>query len=632
MVKNKKYRLEIKQPRLAAGIIFFTAKACGLPPAVNVWGVELKKILETLLRLITYQPDFDREGFILRENEYDRQSVPERRDGGQKSPGGPEGGGRNGGGEGSGRRTPRRAARPRRKDEPAGEAEPGRVHSRLDENRRAVERIYGLPANKDVILREFSLGTDPPLRAFMVFIDGLADRKSQYRLLENLMIHCRILRPGDVMSASRIMTSLLPGSQVKNLDSFEKIADAVNYGDTAFFFEGSDSALVVETKGWEARTVDRPETEQTITGPQEAFVENLRANIALIRKIIRSSDLYTEIIPVGARFRSDVAVMYIKDLANPDLVAEVKRRLSSITVDFVTDVGMLEQFIEDSPYNLNPQTLATERPDRVAAALAEGKVAMLLSGSPFALVVPTTMFSQLHTGEETYLRWQYGSFIRYIRTFSFYLALLLPGSYLAVTLYHQEMIPTELLLAIAGNRERVPFPTVVEMLLMEFSFELVREAGLRIPGIIGSTIGIVGALILGQAAVQANIVSPILVILVAVTGLASFSIPYYSLAFAVRIYRFFYIAMGALLGFYGITIGLFIQILLTVNLKTFGLPYLSPAGPRTFPGRDMVGRLPVFLQRRRPDYLNALDDVRLPGAPRGWVEGGDGGSEDGSDR
>ncbi|MCL5935393.1 MAG: spore germination protein, partial [Firmicutes bacterium] len=219
-----------------------------------------------------------------------------------------------------------------------------------------------------------------------------------------------------------------------------------------------------------------------------------------MRKIIRSEKLYTEFIQLGIRIKSDAAVMYIKDLASPALVSEVKRRISSIKADFVTDVGMLEQYIEDSPYNLNSQTLATERPDRVAQALAAGRVAILLSGSPFALVVPVTMYEQLHTGEETYLRWQYGTFIRYIRTFSFYLALLLPGAYIAIVLYHQEMIPTELLLAIAGNRERVPFPTIVEMILMEFSFELVREAGMRIPGIIGPTIGIVGALILGQAA------------------------------------------------------------------------------------------------------------------------------------
>ncbi len=585
----------------------------------------MKNILTDLLNIITYRGDQDREGFILGENRFDGRAARSFPGG---AAGGAEGGGpeKKGGGEKPRRRYPRKIKNAGAVQEAEAEKGDGSISSRLDQNRERIERIYGIPVNRDIVLRDFTLGADPPLKAFLVFIDGLADRSTINLLLQNLMVFARAFGSGDHYPASAIARDLLPGSQIKNTESFETVTEAVNYGDTVFFFEGSTSALVVETKGWERRGVNRPDIEQTITGPQEAFVENLRANTALIRKIVRNESLYTEFFKVGARFRSDVALMYIKDLANPELVAEVKRRISGINLDFVTDAGMLEQFIEDSPYNLNPQTLATERPDRVAAALAEGRVAVILSGSPFALVVPVTMYTQLHTGEETYLRWQYGTFLRYVRSLSFYLALLLPGSYMAMVLYHQEMVPTELLLAIAGNRERVPFPTVVEMLLMEFSFELVREAGLRIPGIIGSTIGIVGALILGQAAVQANIVSPILVILVAVTGLASFSIPSYSLAFAVRIHRFLYILLGTVLGFYGIAMGLFVQILLTANLKSFGVPYLSPSGPRTHPGRDVVYRLPIFLQKRRPDYLNPLDEFRLPEESRAWVKGGSGGA------
>ncbi|MHB8917003.1 MAG: spore germination protein [Desulfocucumaceae bacterium] len=623
----------------------------------------MKKTLKDLLKIISYQENTDREGFILRENSFDRKEAAgmgggqgasrEVGGGGQDSAtpgelrqGGDEvesagqssrtvqdksGGNGKGPGEsprqgGPGRmRAPRKIKRAGEKEDSPPLGERGGIRASLDENRDIIENIYGIPQNKDLVLREFTIGSDPPLRSFIVFIDGMVNRTTLNSLLQDLMLFSGSVETREGTSASSVMRSLLPGSQVKLLDSFEKVVEAVNSGDTAFFFHGSTSALAVETKGWEHRGVGRPDIEQTITGPQESFVESLRVNTALVRKIIRSPDLYTEFLKVGKRFPSDVAVMYLKSLANPDLVAEVKKRISSLNVDFLTDTGMLEQLVEDSPYNLNPQTLNTERPDRVAAALADGRVAVLLSGSPFVMVVPVTMYEQLHTGEETYLRWQYGTFLRFIRNISFYLALLLPGSYLAVVLYHQEMLPTELLLAIAGNRERVPFPTIVEMFMMEFAFELVREAGLRIPGIIGSTIGIVGALILGQAAVQANIVSPILVILVAVTGLASFSIPYYSLAFAVRIYRFFYIIMGAMLGFYGITIVLFAQILLTANLNTFGVPYLSPAGPRTYAGPNVVYRLPLFLHRRRPDYLNPGDDVRMAGDPRGWLKGGGGG-------
>ncbi|MFZ5644030.1 MAG: spore germination protein [Bacillota bacterium] len=578
----------------------------------------MKNFAKELLKLISYNEEPYREDFTLKENYFDRKKAEVSRE--SKKTSQPKR---------LRNRTPKRAERNPKKAHHSQEEE--KISVNLECNRKALEKIYGLPLNKDLVIREFSLGTAPPVKAFLTYIDGLVSRSDLIIILGNLMVEARssCITPGNC--AESIMKNILPGAQTQIADSFEKVTKAVNYGDTAFFFEGLNSSVVVETKGWEHRTVGRPTTEQTIAGPQEAFVETLRANTGLIRKIIRSEHLYTEIITVGVRYPSDVALMYMNDLVNPDLLKEVKRRISSISYDYVTDTGMLEQFIEDSPYNLNPQVLSTERPDRVAAYLADGKVAILLSGSPRALIVPMTMYTQLHTGEETYLRWQYGTFIRFVRTLSFYLALLLPGSYLAIVLYHQEMIPTELLLAIAGNRERVPFPTVVEMLLMEFSFELIREAGLRIPNIIGSTIGIVGALILGQAAVQANLVSPVVVILVAVTGLASFSIPSYSLAFAVRAYRFFYIILGSILGFYGITIGLFIQILLTTNLKSFGVPYLSPAGPRTFSGGDIVSRLPIFMQRRRPDYINPQDDTRAPRDPRGWVKGeeGEGGNNGG---
>lgn len=599
----------------------------------------MKKILKNLIQLISYRESTAPVDFVLEENRFDQTARGPK----QGESGGLDGNTGRRGTDGAGEvqekgpsenksrsRSRRRIKRGSSGEEAQQESNGGdQVHGSLEQNRKKIDQIYGLPANKDIIVRSFTMGTDPPTHGFAIFIDGLADRTTVNLLLQNLMVYTRMYCSGEASPASYIMKNLLPGSQIRTLDSFEKITDAVNYGDTAFFFQGSSSAIVVETKGWEHRTVSRPNLEQTISGPQESFVENLRVNTGLVRKIIRSEKLYTELLQIGARFQSDVAVIYLKDLANPQLVEEVKRRISSITVDYVNDIGILEQFIEDDPYNMNSQTLSTERPDRVAAFLAEGKVAIMLSGSPFALVVPGTMYSQLHTGEEVYLRWQYGTFLRYVRTISFYLALLLPGSYLAVVLYHQEMVPTELLLAIAGNREKVPFPTVVEMLLMEFSFELVREAGLRIPGIIGSTIGIVGALILGQAAVQANIVSPILVILVAVTGLASFSIPSYSLAFTVRIYRFFYIIMGAILGFFGIAVGLYVQIMLTTNLKSFGVPYLSPTAPRTHSGPDIVFRFPIFMHRRRPDYLNPQDDIRMSQKPRGWVEEGSGGEKQG---
>ncbi|MFA4884758.1 MAG: spore germination protein [Desulfotomaculaceae bacterium] len=571
-------------------------------------------ILKIFLELISYQENLDREGFILKETKEDKkeESTEDKKtaaanDDTERKPQ-------------SGRRSFKKPVRPSEINREKPLPDNGSVSASLRENKKIIEKLYGLPDNKDIIVRDLIIGTELPTDCFCVFIDGMTDKTIQDLLFQALMAFADEPAPADKGKLARVVEeALLPGNQVKTVSGFQDILDAVNYGDTAFFLDGCAEVLLVETKGWEHRGVERPTTEQFVRGPQEAFTETIRANTALLRKAIKSEKLTTEFMVVGTRSKTTVAIMYLRDLANPELVAEVKKRIDSVKTDYIGDSGVLEEFIEDNPYSLSPTVLATERPDRVAANIIDGRVAILVDGSPFALVMPTTMYEMLHTGEEMYQRWQYGTFIRWLRALAFLLSFLLPGFYLAVVLFHQEMIPTELLLAIAGNREKVPFPSVVEVLLMEFSFELIREAGLRIPGVMGSTIGIVGALILGQAAVQANIVSPILVIIVAVTGLSSFAIPYYSLAFSLRIYRFIYIALGATLGFFGISMGLFAQVALTANLKSFGVPYLAPTGPKTVAGPDIVARLPVFFHEKRPDYINPRDITRQPRVSRGWI-------------
>ncbi|OPX85004.1 MAG: Spore germination protein B1 [Pelotomaculum sp. PtaB.Bin013] len=597
-------------------------------------------ILVSLLKLITYQENPDREGFVLEETAEEKQTTrkSEPPSGGEAAPGDQEK-------APAGRRSFKKPVRPAGKltEKPkkvkdsgkAGDVQTGQtsgqahgkpvvddlpVSASLAENRETIEELYGMPENKDIIIRDIVIGTNPSIDGFVVFIDGLVDKSVQDLLFQALMLFAARPAPPDKGKlSSYVKERLLPGNQVSVQSRFRDILDAVNYGDTALFLEGCAEAVLVETKGWEHRGVEKPVIEQVLRGPQEAFGETLRTNTALIRKLIKNENLTTELLKVGARNRVNVAVMYLRDLANPALVAEVKKRIESIKTDFIVDSGVLEEFIQDNPYNLNPTILATERPDRVASSIVEGRVAIIVDGSPFVLIVPATMYEMMQTGEDVYSRWQLGTFIRYLRALAFYLAFLAPGVYLSIVLFHHEMIPTELLLAIAGNREKVPFPSLVEVLLMEISFELIREAGLRIPGIMGTTIGIIGALVLGQAAVQANIVNPVLVILVAVTGLSSFAIPYFSLAFTLRIYRFFYIMLGATMGFFGIAVGLFSQIVLTANLKSFGVPYLAPIGPRTVAGADVVTRLPVFFHEKRPDYLNPQDINRQPDVSRSWI-------------
>jgi len=280
---------------------------------------------------------------------------------------------------------------------------------------------------------------------------------------------------------------------------------------------------------------------------------------------------------------------------------------------------VLEQLIEESTIYPSPQVIATERPDYVSELLVNGRVAIIVGGSPIVLVVPTTAYELMKSTEDKYIRYPYGILIRFARYIALFLALLLPSFYIAITNYHHEMIPTDLLLAIEASREKVPFPSLIELLLMEISFELIREAGVRVPGPIGPTLGIIGALILGQAAVAANIVSPILIIIVAVTGIGSFAIPNYSFAYSIRIMRFAFIILGALAGFLGITTGLFALGVWSTAMKSFGVPFMAPLGPKTSDNiLSTLFRMPEWKMEDRPDYLNTKKQKKQEKHSMGW--------------
>lgn len=492
-------------------------------------------------------------------------------------------------------------------------------------NKKVIMTVYEIPDNSDLVYREFNITVnDKTLKAFLVFIDGMTDRTvisdnimQPLMLLSNLDIKEKVKDVGEF-----IYNRLIPFNQVKTEKKYRDVVSGVNFGGCAVFVEGVEYAYLADTKKWEHRGVDAPKSETVIRGSQEAFNEQLRANTALLRKILKDKDLMIKNVTIGERSNTPCAVLYIKDIANDSLVKEVLKRIKSIKLDYIFDSGELEQLIEDNTFLSAPQIFATERPDKVATMLAKGNVAVILDGSPFVLVMPATITEFLHTTEDTNIRFPYVNFIRIIRIIGIAIALLLPGLYISVTNYHQEMIPTNLLFAIEASRENVPFPSVIEILLMEFSFELIREAGIRIPGAIGSTIGIVGGLILGQAAVTANLVSPIMIIIVAITALGSFSVPSFSMSFSVRIIRFAYILLGAVAGFLGIALGLVLNLLLLASSKSFGVPFLTPFGPVTN-GKyaDKLTRKPVWKQENRPDYLNTKDIKSQPKISRGWTVG-----------
>lgn len=506
------------------------------------------------------------------------------------------------------------------------------ISTELALNLKYIKQRFSVSINSDFIIREFDIVIkDRVIEAFLCFFDGMVDRKViNDDILRPLMLLSNLDIKGEERDiASYIRSHLLPHNQIKEVTQYDKVVDEINFGGCGIFIDGMDLAFAGDVKGFEHRNVGRPNTELVIRGPQEGFNEIIRVNTALVRKRVKNENLIVENFEIGERSKTPCAMLYIKDLTNESLVNEVRRRLKSIKVDFLNDSGDLEQLIEDNSFLSAPQISATERPDKAASLLNEGKIVVIVNGSPFALTLPVTLQELTHSPEDNYLRFPYAALVRSIRVIGMLAALLLPGIYIAITNYHQEMIPTGLLIAIEASREKVPFPSILEILIMEISFELIREAGIRIPGPIGPTLGIVGALILGQAAVVANIISPILIIIVAVTGIGSFSFPDYSLSFAFRFLRFGYILLGAVSGFLGISTGIFIQGVWLTNAKSFGVPFLAPYGPRTAGSMtDSIIRFPAWKFERRPDYMNTKDEFNQPDISRGWTTNNGEGKKD----
>jgi spore germination protein KA len=499
--------------------------------------------------------------------------------------------------------------------------EKGNVSRRIDINASYIKDIFSIPQNQDVVIREFNIARKT--KAVLVFVDGMVDKTTINQfILPQLMEsgHFADFSGNDIMKY--IIDNVLSITQLTKMSDYNRIIDQILNGLSALFIDGCSEALLIETRGFEKRNIDKPVTEQVVRGSQEAFTENLRTNITLLRRIIKNQKLITEILPVGKANRVNSAILYIEGITNPNIVKEVRRRIKNIDIDFVEGNGMLEQLVEEKPFMIFPQVVSTERPDRASSFLMEGQVVIIAEGCPFAMAAPTSFFRLFHSSEDASLRWQYGTFLRLIRLVGVVSALLLPGLYVALSLYHIELVPTPLLQSIIRTRANVPFPTIVELLLMEISFELIREAGVRIPGVIGQTLGIVGALILGQVAVAAGIASSMLIVIVAITGLGSFTIPNFPMAISIRILRYFIIIAGAIAGFYGVFLALSLILALGCNMKSFGVPFFAPIAPKTKANPDVIIRQQIDNQEMRSDAFNAPNRKKSGKTARKWAKHG----------
>jgi spore germination protein KA len=485
----------------------------------------------------------------------------------------------------------------------------------LEENLEPLMKIFSYPINEDFILREIYIRS-LKRNAALLYMDGMVDMKSVQRHIMGPLINDEFhVEVEDKLQS--IMKTILVAKKLKTINKIKNIVEEIVLGNTVLIIEGYDTAIAIDSTSYEHRAIEKPSLEGSIKGPKEAFSESEQTNRSLIRKQIKNENLVTEVISVGEEVVTKVRVIYVKNIANPELVEKVKKRIKEIQVDFLQNVEALEQHIEDRPYSLVPTVLTTERPDRAAAFLMEGHVGILVDGGPACAIVPVTFWGLFHTPEDHYIRVPYANFIRMIRLFSIAVALLAPAIYIGMTNYHFEMVPTDLLMAIAATRERVPFPVILEILLMELAFELIREAGIRVPLVIGPTIGIVGALILGQAAVQANIVSPILVIVVALTGLSSYAIPDFNIGFMIRIMRFIFLIVSAILGFYAVAVLLVMCIAYLVSVKSFDVPFFAPFAPHYKSSTDVIFIAPIWKQWLRPFHINPQKKVRRKPAKGG---------------
>ncbi|OCT16490.1 hypothetical protein A8709_02285 [Paenibacillus pectinilyticus] len=465
--------------------------------------------------------------------------------------------------------------------------------------------IRGATQNpSDLIVRELLLekGDGSEIRAAVLYIDGLAEK--------DIVHQCVILPLMQIDANAQVTLTyienfVITASGIKRVNTLHESIAGLLYSNTLVLLDGSTDILLITSEGWEHRFVSNPTSEPIIRGPQDAFNEVLRTNTALIRRKIKDPKLVLFPIQIGTRTLTDGVIAYLQDVANPSIVNEVKRRLAKIETEGILDSGQLEDYLKDSPYSPFPQISSTERADKTAAAILEGKIVVLVDGTPFALTMPITFTEFLLATEDYYTNFWAATMIRWVRFLAMLMALMLPSIYIAITTFHQEMLPTELMLAIASNRSGIPFPAFSEALIMEISLELLREASLRLPGTMGQTVGIVGALVIGQAAVQANIVGPVLTIIVSFTAIGAFAIPNYNASLAIRLLRFPIMALAAVLGIFGIVFATGCILIHMIHLRSFGVSYLASLTPQSLQVVDdsVVLKKPAFALKYRPAFL-----------------------------
>lgn len=501
----------------------------------------------------------------------------------------------------------------KRKDEDGAAAKAG------DEPRAGLDKdlqknLNGLKAlladSNDVMTHLFCFGPDHALSGALVFIDGLVDNLTLTHAVLRPLTDWRV-DPARLPPKSKLLDVLslevLCSACVESSQSLPDLASSCLMGDAALLLDGCAGGLSINAKGWEKRGVAEPQSETVVRGPREGFTENLRTNTALIRRKIRNANLHVEQLIVGRKTQTGVCLLYLDGVADPRVVETVKYRIGRLDVESILETGYIEEYIEDAPYSPFATIGYSEKPDVVAAKILEGRVAIAVDGTPFVLTAPMLFIESFQTAEDYYTRPLYASLTRILRFLAYMITVFGPAIYIALTAFHHELIPTPLLLRIANAREGTPFPVFLEALVMIFAFEILREAGVRLPRPVGQAISIVGALIMGDAAVSAGIVGAPMVIAVAITAVSGFLVP--SQSDSSSMLRVMMMVPAAFVGFYGVAFGFLGMLVHLATLESFGVPYFDSFSHAT-DIQDTVVRTPLWFMNKRPRRIAHGDTTR----------------------
>lgn len=484
------------------------------------------------------------------------------------------------------------------------------ISKSLRENERYVQKKCENCA--DILIRPMKLGQEKKLDCLMVYIEVAISNMMLDDSALGKMIN-RFWESSPQQIQEFMQYNSLGIADVKKLSTMEEVFEALLSGNAVFFVDGYEKAMKISSKGYPDMGVSEVQTEKVIRGSREGFTDSVKVNSALVRKRIRDTRLKVEESTIGVRSNTTLQILYVEDLVQQEFLEEIKERLERYEIDGIFDTGMVEQLTEEAWASPFPQYQMTERPDRAAQELLNGKIVVFCDNSPSGLILPSTFQGFMESGEDWYHRFEMTSFLRVLRYAAMLLATLLPGLYLSVIRFHTQILPENLILSFAQAREGVPFSSITELVLLELAFELIREAGVRIPGELGNTIGIVGGLIIGQAAVSANIVSPIVVIIVALTALGSMAIPNEEFATAFRLLKYIFLFLGGYLGIFGIISGIYFVLAHLGGLLSFGVPYLMPFVKKESEHDTGTGilRVPFRMRRFRPIYAQKEEKLRL---------------------